>query len=272
LQAFMDESVDDDGTFVIAGHIADVQAWAAFSAEWERMLPSGALDKDDNFHFKMSQMAQSPERMSRVPGFYRIIEKHALHSISCRINERELARAIDRVHVPNTNINWGNWRSPYVAGFRALMDHFHYKRDGIARAADGLPADATIDFYFDERSDKGKIRDMWDEYLANREPRIRDRFGNEPRFENDKKFLPLQAADLWAWWVRKWSADGNPVDKLLSLDFGSWQGKGLPRTHISMTEDQWVETFASFVAPQVPKFTAITDKKTGRVIGLGARA
>jgi len=271
LRAFMDESIDEDGTFVLAGHIADVQSWEKFAADWERMLPLAVRAADGGFHFKMTEMAQTPERMSRVPGFYRLIEQHAQHSLSCRIHVGELARAFDRVQVPRTNINWGDIRDPYVAGFRALMDHFHYRRDDIERDSGRLPADAKIDFFFDDHSNKNKIRKMWDSYMDAREPEKRALYGDEPRFEDDRAFLPLQAADLWAWWVRKWCRDGRVRKHIALLDFGVWKGGGtLARTHISVSEDQWVETLADFIAPQLSALVPILDKKTGTVIRLGA--
>jgi hypothetical protein len=66
LQAFIDESYSNDGTYVLAGYIASVEEWASFSREWQELLPYGTLDKDDQFHFKMSEMAINEERMKRV--------------------------------------------------------------------------------------------------------------------------------------------------------------------------------------------------------------
>jgi len=274
LQAFMDESLDKDGTFVIGGHIAHAEAWAAFSEEWEQMLPLGTLADDGTYHFKMAEMAAIPERMDRVPGFYRIIEKHALHSLSCRINERELHRAMDRINVPNQRIDWSGWRNPYIAGYRVLMDTFHLTRDGIQKNAPTLPADAKIDFYFDERGEKGEIRKAWSRYLDSRDPKARALYGNEPRFENDRTFLPLQAADLWAWWVRKWCAEGQEslARGLLTLDFGRWKAKSpVARTHMQIDEEKWVGVLADTVAPLVGRLVPIFDRKTGKVVRLGAR-
>ncbi|WP_417628864.1 DUF3800 domain-containing protein [Pararhodobacter aggregans] len=55
-----------------------------------------------------------------------------------------------------------------------------------------------VDFYFDERSEKEKIRRGWDLYLETKPNMVRSRFGHEPRFEDDTVFLQLQAADLVA--------------------------------------------------------------------------
>jgi hypothetical protein len=74
-----------------------------------------------------------------------------------------------------------------------------------------LPHDEVIDFIFDQQSQKNIILRAWDEYVETKQPGVRELYGGAPRFEDDKKFLPLQAADLWAWWIRKWYNDGNLI-------------------------------------------------------------
>jgi hypothetical protein len=79
LQAFIDESVDPAGVFVLAGYIASTESWMAFSREWEKLLrPFGTVREDGRYHFKMHEMAANPERMARVPIFFRVIEDHVL--------------------------------------------------------------------------------------------------------------------------------------------------------------------------------------------------
>src|SRR5579863_6314358 len=57
LQAYMDESYNEGGTFVMAGYVANVDAWAKFSQEWELLLPLAMRSKRTNRHrFKMSEM------------------------------------------------------------------------------------------------------------------------------------------------------------------------------------------------------------------------
>ncbi len=66
LQAYIDESSDENGVFVLAGCISDAESWAAFTKEWEGVLKYGILNKHGRYHFKMSDMALNEERMSRV--------------------------------------------------------------------------------------------------------------------------------------------------------------------------------------------------------------
>jgi len=195
LQAFMDESEDPDGTFVLGGYLASAEKWASFSRAWEEMLPLALRDKR-GYYFKMSEMASSPERLERVQAFYRIIEKYVLMSISCRINAAEFQRAMARIYVPGVNIDWGSdMGKPYVVAFRMLMDGFH---DYWSKLEHPIPEDEKVDLYFDERSEKNIIRKYWEEYMAERPPEIRRHYGHEPHFEDDRDrdFLPLQAADV----------------------------------------------------------------------------
>jgi hypothetical protein len=69
-----------------------------------------------------------------------------------------------------------------------------------------------VDFIFDERvKEKKKIRDAWDAYKENADPDIKPYIGSDPRFENDIEFLPLQAADLNAWWIRKMATEKRQI-------------------------------------------------------------
>lgn len=235
LQAFIDDSYTPGGEFVLGGHIASAEAWANFAKDWEQMLPYGVLNKNNRFHFKMKEMAQTPERLSRVGAFYRIIEEHALMSISCRINIAELKRARERIHVPGLSIDWDFLGNPFMVAFRSLMDMFHSHRSKLAEV---VPQDQKVDFIFDNQSEKKIIDAGWDDYIANRPPESKDLYGARPRFEDDNDFLPLQAADLWAWWVREWHEAGAP-ERMERPDFGTWkEQKSRPKLAISFNEDQ----------------------------------
>ena len=203
-QAFVDESEDQDGIIVLAGYVATAEAWAVFSKEWERLLlPYGTLAKNGRYHFKMSEMAQNAERMARVPAFFRLIEQHAILSIGAIVKKDIAASALRRLWVPGLEIEAGFLGRPYLVAWRALFDTFHIRRlDGLEKI---IPLDKKVDFIFDERTEKAHILPIWNLYVADKGERIRELYGAAPRFENDQDFLPLQAADFWAWWLREWA-------------------------------------------------------------------
>src|ERR1700682_5108739 len=55
-QGFLDDSTSTE-EFILAGHIAPAEAWAAFAKEWELLLPLGTRAKNGKQHFKMSDMS-----------------------------------------------------------------------------------------------------------------------------------------------------------------------------------------------------------------------
>ncbi|MEH6527173.1 MAG: hypothetical protein V7723_13945 [Sneathiella sp.] len=68
LRAFMDKSADDH-ICVLGGAVANVASCAAFSAEWEEILPLGPIRKDGKHHFKFSSMAG---RIDGMPAFWHV--------------------------------------------------------------------------------------------------------------------------------------------------------------------------------------------------------
>lgn len=226
------------------------------------MLPYGVLDGSGKYHFHMAEMAMNPERMKRVPAFYRIIEEHALISISCSINLGDLKRAKERIWVPGLVIDWAFLKSPYIIAFRALMDLFHNNRHLIESL---IPLNQKIDFIFDIQAERKIIDEMWNDYVQRRPKHLRDLYGQLPRFEDDKKFLPLQAADLWAWWVRKWTEEGAP-EKAEHADFGVWKSKrdDYPKAVMSCTENDVVNYLMSAIREQIGPGRFIYDFQSSK--------
>jgi hypothetical protein len=252
LQAFIDESIDEGATFVLGGCISTAESWAAFSGEWEELLPGfGVLDSNGRYSFKMKEMAALQERMDRVVAFYRVIEKHVLGLVSVKINIAELERAKSRIFVPNAIIEWDKFH-PYMVAYRYLLDKFHIERPKMTQA---IPLNEKIDFYFDERAEKKVIISTWDDYVSKRPDAVRDFYGATPRFEDDNDFLPLQAADFWVWWVRKWYAEGTP-EKIMKRDFGEFQHMGIPGkgtliVNMAVGEDDMVGNFVRMIRDRV---------------------
>jgi hypothetical protein len=198
-QAYIDDSVTNNGTFVLGGYIASVESWAAFSKAWEPLLPLfSTRSNTGKYRFKMSEMTM---RMADVRIFYEVIEQHAAFKVACKITIPDLKRAIDRIWIERTPIIHGDWSNPYFVCFRGLMDLFHQARFD-ERTAKVIPIEQKMDFYFDAHTSSKAIHSAWNEYLQNRPQEVKEMYGNEPRFEDDEEFLPLQAADFWAWWVR----------------------------------------------------------------------
>ena len=237
LQAFVDESESPHGgAFVLGGYVASVQSWARFAAEWEQMLPFGTRDSEGTMHFKMADMAVNHDRMSRVPGFYRIIENNVLFALSIIIDKTVLEHAKRRIWIPNKKINWGILSNPYMLGFVAMLDLIFTHRKSLEPL---IPPDFDIQFYFDRRSEKSAILSGWDRHVSNRPEGYGDYYGEAPIFENDKKFLALQAADFWVWWIREWYEFGQLNERMRDGDFGHFKvHRIIPKLLILLNEDR----------------------------------
>lgn len=240
-QGFFDESQSSD-EFIIGGHIATEETWASFSRDWAEILEMGIRSEDGTYHFKMSEMAQNEERMLRARHFYKIIERHNLISVSARVNIGSFKRAFDRVSFDLVNIfrlhtAFGMWGNPYYICFRALIDGIHHNRESISHI---VPVTEKINFIFDERSEKKEIVAAWDDIVQQADEKAQRLVGATPRFENDRVFLPLQAADLWAWWVREWyeEEEAEIPQKMKNFDFGTWKGSKRKFIVVTTSETQ----------------------------------
>lgn len=248
LQAAIDDSVDDEtGVYVLAGFIASAETWASFSAEWERILHFAPMNKYGKRQFKMSSMAQSEERMQYLPAFLRVIDDHSLSAISCKINKYDLQSVIKAFHIPGVSIDFAELSNPYIVCFRGLLEMLHSNR---AAMSDGVPADAPIDFVFDNQSEGRFINKFWDEYKDKREKKYL--FGANPIYRDDADFYPLQAADLLAWWIRKkykeefdFRADGPFFP-------GFEMKNGLNYIQIEMDRESMAKSFRDFIWQETP--------------------
>ncbi len=204
LQAFVDDSYRPDGFFVLGGYVATSEQWALFARDWEEMLPYGTRASNNQWHFKMSEMALNQERLQRVPAFLNIIDKYDLTPISACINLTQLEADIKRIFSINVFIDKAVAYNPYMITFKLLMEAFHGSRQLISL----IPNSEPVNFILDQQAEKPAILRYWDEYRDFKSQNNRWLFGATPRFEDDKQFLPLQAADFQAWAICRWYEEG----------------------------------------------------------------
>jgi hypothetical protein len=162
--------------------------------------------------------------------------------------------------VPTVQIDWGTYGNPYFITFRCLVDLFHLRRADMAAA---IPLHERIDFCFDDRAEKRPILEMWDNYMRQRPDAVKNFYGAAPSFRDDADYLPLQAADFWAWWVRKWYAECAP-EKIEKCDFGSFTLRGerkFLRVAITFNEDQLATNLMQTVRSQAGTDRPVYDAR-----------
>jgi hypothetical protein len=202
-QAAIDDSVDQPNrTFlVLAGFISSASNWSAFSDEWQTALHlEPKLD-----YFKMSEANSLTAQFSKERGWTeserddrliiltRIIKKYVLIRIHASIKIADFEKYIAKIPVPQRKMVSD---SPYIYLFTKLIAAM-----AIRSTAYGI--NEPCDFIFDEQETIcDEIWRAWPDVKQIMEDRKRPDLpvfvGSRPKFENDKNFLPLQAADMFA--------------------------------------------------------------------------
>jgi hypothetical protein len=223
MQAYIDDSMTKGAVLVFAGYVASVEDWEAFSAEWQRRLDDAHLPV-----FKMAEIGSDPKSWELAGYFYRAIEERAKAFLAVAVELEPLKRLVDEFFVIQKG---GEWiANPYSLAFRAIFDF-------TAQYQHELGITEPIDFIFDDRGEKNVVREGFAYFKACCREDLKDRLGAEPRFENDRRFPPLQAADMLAWLTRRhWLQHGSIVHPPLAVP---WKRlRAIPGNLLDMNDEE----------------------------------
>lgn len=204
MQAFIDESggKGQSRIFTMAGWLAPAEQWQAFSARWAECLSSPPRIAS----FKMREAASLSGHFRGMAAFERdaklfqlagIVSDHATVAISCSVDLSALADTIATGGKP--------FADPYFWPFHITI--MAIVLDLVERGATS-PAEVT----FDEHAIFGERAKRWyplvRSYMAHQDPADGAVMPDQPTFRSDLDALPLQAADMLAWLIRR-SAEHN---------------------------------------------------------------
>lgn len=222
LQAAIDESgnAPDQHTFVLGGFLATAEQWAAFAVEWEAELNRDprieyfkfkeASNLKDQFHGWSEQACD--ERVERLA---LIIRKHVTARFHASIQHDHFQEFVRRVPVPSRRLLSDH---PYILVLSRMLTT-------VASLMADLDLKEDCDFYFDSQNgvDAEVIR-MWpaaQSMIGTLPARIKGSpapaFG-VPTFRDEKKFLPLQAADMMAGAAREALMTGQTLAAVQSIE------------------------------------------------------
>lgn len=254
LQAYVDDSASDDGErrLFLAGYINTADKWELFSEAWaEELKRAPSID-----YLKMREANRlhgqfrgwlAEDRDEKLRDLSRIIRHFQPASIHASVSRSEVERIIKPV------APYG-FSSPYFYCFQAVMIPL-----AISQYKARQDVKVPVDFIFDNQEGLGE--DVKTLYKAIREeqPRhIRNLLSLEPVFRDDKQVLPLQAADMLAWHIRRHYERGDP-DGFMVPDFLSADGLHMAVDITAADLTRIAEGFAP-----IPGTSIIRDKNTWR--------
>jgi len=196
LQIWFDDSGKGHGpVFVLAGYLATVEDWCAFSNDWKVLLhqepkPLDYLKGYEAFGFNKQFMGWNEiDRDNRLMAFLPIIERYSGKGLAIVIPHDLFDKILRQTFQPFKN----PYMFAYALSFSVMLHYAH-----------GNPAREPIELIFDEDVIKRRQAEKaYKEIFKVYPPDVTDLLGRkEPRFENDKQFNPLQASDLLAYCVR----------------------------------------------------------------------
>jgi len=185
--------------------------------------------------FKMSDFGMNKTEI--VASFYRIIERHALATIACAVPIDVLEKVAREFSDRPVD------RNPFIFAFTAVVNL-------CAQSQHELNIHSPIDFIFDEKEgEQALIIAAWNYYVSMLPERERSVTGGTPIFRRSNIELPIQAADLCAWWYRKMYEE----TRLMSGWPFPWsERKRLASMNFSFNENDLRQTFESITNRLIP--------------------
>ena len=209
LQGYFDDSGSDgqETSFVLAGYVLPAELWANFSDDWhDECQREPRID-----YFKMREAAGGWEQFAGVPIEFRqykvrklfaLIDKHILHGIATDLKWEEFRQFDSRVAGPAKNVAYGPLFFGILDNVLAYQKHYGLFPHKIQVAFDIQGKAGRV-----ARGAYDKIMELSENY-GHTDPQLsvandlRTIIDGTPRELDDKKYLPLQAADMLAWALR----------------------------------------------------------------------
>jgi hypothetical protein len=228
LQAFFDDSgrgkESDSLVFVLAGYAGPMASFSSFADDWQTVLreePPLAYVKGKEANSLTGQFANwtKEQREERLAKFIGLIRKHDLIALSFGVGYRDFNRILREPK--------GIMKYPYAIAFANVVAW-------LMRSASVKPEREEIELIFDQGiiGRERAIQAAYEGMKGSIPKDTLDLLVGRPRFEDDKRYLPLQAADLLAWNVRRDYAE--QLTKGKRWDSPTWtqlrtgiKGKGL---------------------------------------------
>ncbi len=192
LQAWIDDSGrGQEPVFVLAGYIGRTRNWIGFSHDWSELLRKHRLR-----YLKGNEAGRLADKT--ILQFVSLIRRYALSGVRVVIPHRDFHDVLKN----DTIAKSGRWyfKQPYYLAFDCVFGSVL----GYVRRR---PHFEKTEFIFDyDVVDRRSLKLAYSHLLKSLGTDA-SLIEGEPTFRDDKCFVPLQAADLLAWYVRRYHSE-----------------------------------------------------------------
>jgi hypothetical protein len=197
LQGYTDDSGSDGNRppFVLAAYLSEAEKWATFSDEWKAELRREPKIE----YFRMAEAATGEGQFFGVPIEFRrykvrnlmaIIKKHNLEGVDIHILWDEY-RTLLEPHAPEVVHPYGL----LFFGMLDVLERYQVKKRIYPE---------KMELAFDEQGKAGQLAIMFYSLLkARKKLPAENMISGTPRMLDDVAYIPLQAADMLAWAIRR---------------------------------------------------------------------
>ena len=192
--------IDDSGkgqfpVFVLAGYMATAEQWNDFAGEWQAVLDKPQPIK----YFKMNEAHQlikqfnkwSPEaRDERLFQLISVIQRNVQLGIQSVVHLHAYNNIIKgKIAKPMNNPYFLSFYGIMIALYRYHLEH---------------PLTDKVDFIFDEQlKQSDQVQAGYSKFVDLMPPVFKPILGGRPMHRSELDAVPLQAADMLAWHVRR---------------------------------------------------------------------
>jgi len=198
------EGQDRGNIFLLAGFVACPKQWKRFSTKWKKICNREPKTPD----FKMKKAHRLFEQ-DGTPIWTRKQRDQRIREL-VRLTKKTARFRVESV------MAWPNYDQVVKGRVPPQFDNpyflcFHNVILSVASFMEQAKVPGVVDWVFDEQGQTGRQANKWyDHVRVSVSPKVRARMGTKPVFQHDKDVLPLKAADLYAWQIRRYLDKGQP--------------------------------------------------------------
>lgn len=233
MQAFIDDScIGQSPLYCLAGVVAPASYWPGFSQRWQAVLgtpPSIPYWKTSNAMTKKGPIfdpLSADDRNVKLRNLVGLINQLPIIKFAVTTRHVDYCEVFGRKKISFNA--WGLLSTVITQSIASFLDGF--------QSTAGIGELESLDIIFDSQPEQmEEVAAGWKRYYEDAPDWYKRFLAKPPIFRDEKEFIPIQAADLLAWYVRRRILVNNgmaaPATDMPPFDH-------LTLVHVNLTRDE----------------------------------